>query len=89
MEELIERIKDSAMTFWLVANYANNSDNKPALQTAQRLADIIGQLIDEYMEETCADLEEELLVDYDFEQSRKIHLNKENNKNSNPDETAD
>lgn len=71
MEELIERIKDSAMTFYLVANYADSSDNKQALKTAQRLADIIVELLDEYMDETCADLEVEFLADYDLEQWKK------------------
>ncbi len=87
MEELIERIKDSAMTFWLVANYANNSDNKPALQTAQSLADILSQLLDEYMEETCADIEEELMADHDFAQWKKDYM--DNDKNLKYNETAD
>lgn len=59
------------MTFYLVANYADSSDNKQALKTAQRLADIIVELLDEYMDETCADLEVEFLADYDLEQWKK------------------
>lgn len=72
MNELIDDIKDTAKTFWYITVYASSSGSKSAIKASRNLAEDMQSMLNDYMAETDADAEEDILEDCEYFRWKEI-----------------